>query len=199
MNQLYVLERSCCTHLTKRSRNTTAMKVQNAQSTQRGMTLIVVLVALLVLALGLLATFRGIITDTVSTGAMAQRAKTLTATDAAMQQLKSLVDQATASGQELEFEGSSNTWFTTNAASPDSTFWSQCEAGNAACTSLKVPFSGYNAWGTVHPTGAIDQQGCSNAQYAAVAYVLSVMVRSAQDNVQSSAEAIYKVCFPYQG
>ena len=171
----------------------------NSRKRQRGMTLIVVLVALLVLALGLLASMRGLITDTVSTADMAQRAKSLTATDAAMQQLKNLVDQATSNGQELEITGSNDAWFTTQTNSPDAAFWTQCQAGKGPCTSLTLPFSDYSAWGSVHSTGAIDRQGCSNSQYAAVAYVLSVMVQSTDKKVQSSAQSIYKVCFPYQG
>ena len=166
---------------------------------QRGMTLFVVMIALLVLALGLLASMRGILTDTVSTANMAQRAKTLTVTDAAMQQLKHMVDVATAAGQPLELAGSANSWFTLQASAPDVAFWKQCEAGQGACTSIPLPFTGYSAWGTVHATGAIDPQGCGSSQYAAVAYVLSVLVRAAQGNVQSSAQALYKICFASQG
>lgn len=170
----------------------------NHRSSQQGLSTLIVLVALLVLALGVLASLRGVMMDTISTRDMALSSKALTLNDAALQQLKHVVDAAVGSGQELEITGSAYPWFTTDTATPDAAFWDKCQAGSGPCTTLDLGVSGFQAWGSVHATGVVDPKGCSNPQYAAVAYALNVLVKNVNKNVQSSSQAIYKVCFPAQ-
>ncbi len=167
-------------------------KTARSAHRQRGMTLMVVLVFALVIAIAVLVSLRGVLQDSLSAGAMAQRNEALAADDSALQQLKAQVDAATASGQELEIVQPA--WLDTAKIAPDASFWAQCLASGTQCTALSSLPAGYSAWGTVQATGSTMPQGCPSSQYAAVPYVLNVYVKDAK-GVSSAAQAIYTKCF----
>ena len=159
---------------------------------QQGMTLMVVLVFTLVMAISVLVSLRGILENTVSAGAMAERNETLAADDVALQQIKAQVDAATASGQELEIVQPA--WLDSAKASPDAAFWSQCASGSGPCMQLSSMPGGYSGWATVQSTGSSMPQGCPSSQYVAAPYILNVYVKDAR-GVGSAAQAIYTKCF----
>ena len=159
---------------------------------QQGMTLMVVLVFTLVMAIAVLLSLRGILEDTVSAGAMAERNAALAADDVALQQIKAKVDAATAAGEELEIVQPA--WLDSTKDAPDATFWSQCEAGSGPCVQLSSMPSGYSAWATVRSAAAPMPQGCPSSQYVGMPYVLDVYVKDAR-GVGSAAQAVYTRCF----
>ncbi|MDE3106462.1 MAG: hypothetical protein KGK08_14925, partial [Acidobacteriota bacterium] len=121
--------------------------MNNSVKRQQGMTLMVVLVFTLVMAIAVLISLRGILEDTVSAGAMAERNAALAADDIALQQIKAQVDALTAAGQELEILQPA--LLDSSKAAPDSIFWSRCAAGSGPCVQLSSMPSGYSAWATV--------------------------------------------------
>lgn len=180
------------------------------RSAQQGSVLFVVLIALLLMFLGALFTFRGALTDTSLTDAFSQRQKNTQASDLALQWI---VDQMTQTyqsnpGQLLETAASGKSWFLSTALSapPTPGYWATCiSASTSSDTCAQVTTSQgsagmangatQQAWAFVEPTGRTDPSACGDTQgLVARYYDVWVHTVDSRTNVAVDTESLYKLC-----
>ena len=191
---------------------------------QRGDTLLVVLIFLLVCLMGLVVSMRGSIVTTQSVGSNLQRQKNLQMADVALAQVESLmVANSDATGQPLEFSvgsGSSQpAWWrdvfpaVSTVLPPDEPYWATCATTNAndatkRCYTFTVNNAGatavtgggqsYSAWAVVQPAGRKpDTDGChlnSNNYTMASFYTIYIRVREISGATSATTETVYRLC-----
>lgn len=165
---------------------------------QRGSITVFTLIALLLMFLGALYTFRGALLDTSLTDKAASRLKDVQASDLALQRLTQTIVGAFA-GSPLEISAAGQPWFVANPVTPTPTYWSACMNNGSGCVSLPMP-SGVpqQAWGFVEPTGRSDANGCktqtTGVTVRAVYYDLWVHVLDPRTGVAADTESIYRLC-----
>lgn len=180
---------------------------------QSGSMLLVVLIALLLMFLGALFTFRGELTDTSLTDAFSQRQKNTQASELALQWIVAQIAQASqnAPGQMLETAASGQPWFLslspgTALTQPDPSYWATCIAkptstDTCAEVTLNNGAAGLpngatqNAWTFVEPTGQSDSSACGDTQgLVALYYDIWVHTVDPRTGVAVDTEALYKLC-----
>ena len=180
------------------------MEALNARR-QRGETLILVLVTLLVMCLGLLYTLRGVSLDAQMAGNTLARQKDNQVADIALRNLESQI-LAVYGAQPLEVSASGQTWFRSVAAGtagPANSYWTSC-AGNSSsslrCASETVTVTvnsvalAYNVLAVVQPTGQYDLYACGLSQYKALYYDVFLNVAEPNGATSTTVETIYRLC-----
>lgn len=181
-----------------------ALKKLSAGRRQRGETLVLVLVTLLLLSLGLLYTLRGVSFDAQMAGNTLARQKDTQVADIALRNLESQI-LGVYGAQPLEISASSQSWFRTVAGGTALTasYWNSC-AGNSnstlRCASETVTVTVnsvayvYNVLAVVQPTGQSDLYACGLSQYKALYYDIFLNVTEPNGATSSTVETIYRVC-----
>ncbi len=179
-------------------------------TSQTGSVLFVVLIALLLMFLGALFTFRGALTDTSLTDAFSQRQKNTQASDLALQWVADQITQTSQNspGQLLETAASGKAWFLSTAlsAAPNPGYWVTCIASPTS-TDTCAQVSSNNgsaglpngatqqAWAFVQPTGRSDSSACGDTQgLVARYYDIWVHTVDSRTNVAVDTESLYKLC-----
>jgi len=168
---------------------------------QRGAVTLFALIALLLMFLGALYTFRGVLLDTSLTDKAAARQKDVQASDLALQWLTKQII-ATSQGSPLETTASGQTWFLSaqpgGAVTPTAAYWSACEQAPSAtqtCAQVAMP-SGVpqSAWVFAQPTGRTDAYACNTPGFVAIFYDLWVHTVDPRTGVAADTESLYKLC-----
>ena len=172
---------------------------------QRGETLILVLVTLLVMCLGLLYTLRGVTLDAQMAGNTLARQKDTQVADIALRNLESQI-LAVYGATPLEISASGQTWFRTvssGTAAPNYAYWSAC-SGNSnttlrcAAETVTVTVNSvalvYNVLAVVQPTGQSDLYACGLSQYKALYYDIFLNVKETNGATSTTVETIYRLC-----
>ncbi len=168
---------------------------------QRGSVLLFALIALLLLFIGALFTFRGVLTDTGLTDRFSQRQKNFNASDLALQWIATQIGSA-GNTQPLEVSASSQSWFLNVSpganVQPNAAYWATCIAGSTAqdkCASVPMPTGvGQSAWVFVQPTGRVDPYACNTQGLTAVYYDLWIHTVDARQQSPADVESLYKLC-----
>lgn len=168
-----------------------------AGARQQGTVTLLVLVALLVLFIGAMFSFRADLIDSGLTDHFAQRQQGIINSDAALQWMSDAIVTA-ANGRPLEVASNVPKWYLSAPLSgaPTDTYWTTCESANSGCA--QVPSSvlapGMTAWAFVHPTGRTDAYGCTTSGTTAVYYDVWLNMKNARTKTSESVEAVYKLC-----
>ncbi len=169
--------------------------------TQSGSITLFALIALLLIFLGALYTFRGSLLDTSLTDKAAMRQKNVQASDLALQWIASQIASAS-QGQPLETIASSQPWFlpaqSNGPVTPDAAYWAACEAGSSSsqvCAQAPMPQGvPQQAWVFVQPTGRTDPYGCNTSAFTALFYNVWVHTQDPRTGVAVDTESLYKLC-----
>ncbi len=186
---------------------------RSPRTAQTGSVLFVVLIALLLMFLGALFTFRGALTDTSLTDAFSQRQKNTQASDLALQWVVAQITQTTQAnpGQLLESAASGKSWFLSLApgtalTQPSPSYWATCIAKSTSTdTCAPVTLSNgtaglangatQSAWAFVESTGQSDATACGDTQgLVARYYDIWVHTVDTRTGVAVDTEALYKLC-----
>ena len=178
------------------------MKI-SARKSQQGTITLFALIALLLMFLGALYTFRGDLIDTSLTDKAAVRQKNVQVSYMGLQWLTNQIMTASG-GNPLEIFAQGQPWYlsTQNPITPNPQYWSDCRAGwqaNAVCASIPMP-SGISqqAWGFVQPTGRVDPYACNSPTFTGMFYDVWIHVVDPRTGVAADTESLYKLCVPSQ-
>ncbi len=175
----------------------------STRSAQRGSITLFALIALLLMFLGALYTFRGALLDTSLTDKAAMRQKDVQASDFALQWLTNQI-VTTSQGQPLETAATSSAWFLPaqpgGLVTPNAAYWTACKSGGSTtqvCAQVTMP-SGVSqqAWAFAQPTGRTDPYGCSSSAFVALFYDLWIHTQDPRTGVSADTESLYKLCIP---
>lgn len=180
--------------------------MESLRHRQRGAITLFALVALLLIFLGALYTFRGSLLDTSLTDKASARQKDVQVSDLALQWLTQQM-VSTSQGSPLETMATTQPWFlpaqASGAVTPTPAYWSACEQQSTktqTCAQAVMP-SGVpqQAWVFVQPTGRTDPYGCNTSGFVALFYDVWVHVVDPRTNVAADTESLYKLCVPSGG
>lgn len=177
----------------------------SARRAQSGSILLFTLIALLLMFLGALYTFRGAMLDTGLTDKAAARQKDIQVSDLALQQITNTM-LTTSAGSVLETSASGQPWFLSTqpsgATTPNAAYWQTCIASPSStqtCAPISLPTSvPQQAWGFVQPTGRTDVYACHTQGLTAVFYDIWVHVVDPRTHVAADTESLYKLCVAAQ-
>jgi type II secretory pathway pseudopilin PulG len=176
---------------------------------QRGDSLILTLVVLVVVTLGFLYAMRTVVTDTVVAGNNLQKQKDNQATDLALRifQQNTLGPYALAL-QDLAIFAVNQTWYRTvppGSGAPTPDYWNSClgNANTAArCAQVILPANlgtapalPYTALAFVQPTGKTDDCG-NKSGLRANFYDVYVHIREVAGATTATSESVFKLCVP---
>lgn len=177
--------------------------LMTARHRQRGSITLFAMIALLLMFLGALYTFRGALLDTSLTDKAAARQKDIQTSDLALQWLTNQI-VTVSQNSPLETSATSAPWFlpaqSSGPVTPTTAYWSACEQGGSAtqvCAPVTLP-SGVpqQAWAFAQPTGRTDAYGCNTSGFVALFYDLWVHVQDPRTGVAADTESLYKLCVP---
>lgn len=178
---------------------------------QKGETLILTLLTLLVLFLGILYISRNVLVEAQMTGNTVARQRNAQTGDLALRIFENNI-QTVANNTVLQISASDQPWYrditvapgnpAPAPAAPDPNYWSTCY-GNSDATKRcdKITGATYNAYVVAQPTGRTDPQGCGGgvtqggaSQLTAVYYDLFVHVVESSGTTSATNETVYKLC-----
>lgn len=163
--------------------------------------LLFALIALLIMFIGALFTFRGAMMDTSLTDKFSQRQKNVQASDLALQWVANQI-AVQGSAQPLEVAAVGQPWYLNvppaQAITPTPAYWSTCMASPTATdTCGQVTLANHapqQSWAFVEPTGRIDPYACHVQNMTALYYDVWVHTVDPRTNVAADVESIYKLC-----
>ena len=187
---------------------------------QRGDTLLVVMIFLLVCLMGLVVSMRGSIVTTQTVANNLQRQKDMQIADVALAQVEQqMLANSQTTGQILELSvgsgASQPSWWrdgvnpaVTAVAAPDNAYWASCATSTNAstrCASFAVNNVGsaantgtgqtYNALVVVQPAGRTpDKDGCRVYGSLASFYTIYIHVQESSGVTSATTETVYRLC-----
>lgn len=167
------------------------------RAAQQGTVTLFVLVALLVLFIGAMFSFRADLIDTGLVDHFAQRQQGVINSDKALQWLSDQI-LATSGGAPLEIASNAPKWFVSPAlgSTPSAAYWSQCMNNGTGCAPIQsgVLAPGIQAWTFVQPTGRTDAYGCTTSGTTAVYYDVWMHLLNKRTQTSENIESVYKLC-----
>lgn len=176
---------------------------------QRGDTLLVTLLVLLVLFMGVVYTMRTTVVDAFTAGNTLARQKDTQISDLALRLAEATI-YSSSSGMALELSGLNQPWYRVVApgtSGPNSAYWSSCLGNNTTslrCGSISLAVNGqtppYLAYAVVQPTGYHDVYACAVQGQTAWYYDIYLYIAEAPGGATNSAytnittETVYKLC-----